>query len=291
MIAARLYGPGRLAVEEIETPRINENEVLVKVTAAAVCGTDLRMYRNGFAGVDESHPRVLGHEFGGVVAQVGKNVECFTEGMEVALAPNIGCGVCERCAAGNGHLCDAYTAFGINIDGAFAEYVKVPERAVKSGNLMATPKGLSAEDVALNEPLSCGGGGSFPRQTRKTIRRRESNHDGSVAGAAQAVQRYRAGNRHVPRRGAARVRNGYDGRQRCGRMRHSLSVPRCAKGFLRADGLRGQGELFWRLAKGQADRAVEYESCPLQAAHHNGDNAGKHLPFQKNIGIYWRRAD
>jgi len=161
MLAARLYGPGRLTVEEIETPRIGENEVLVKVTAAAVCGTDLRMYRNGYAGVDESHPRVLGHEFGGIIAQVGKNVECFAEGMEVALAPNIGCGACERCIAGNGHLCDAYTAFGINIDGAFAEYVKVPERAVKSGNLMAVPKGLSAEDVALNEPLSCAYNGAL----------------------------------------------------------------------------------------------------------------------------------
>ena len=161
MLAARLYGPRKLVIENINKPQINDNELLVKIKSAAVCGTDVRMYVNGYEGIDEKNPRVLGHEFGGVIDQVGKNVEHYREGMNVAIAPNMGCGICNRCVRGNGHLCDNYTAFGINMDGAFAEYVKVPEKAVKLGNLMETPRGLKAEDIALNEPLSCAYNGSL----------------------------------------------------------------------------------------------------------------------------------
>jgi L-iditol 2-dehydrogenase len=161
MLAARLYGPRKLVVEEIEKPVINDNEILLKIKSAAVCGTDIRMYQNGYGDISESNPRVLGHEFGGVIEKAGKNVEYYREGMEVALAPNIGCGICDKCVRGNGHLCDHYTAFGINMDGAFAEYVKVPEKAIRQGNLMEIPAGLKAEDVALNEPLSCAYNGSL----------------------------------------------------------------------------------------------------------------------------------
>lgn len=161
MLAARLYGPKKLVVEDIEKPTINENEILIKIKAAAVCGTDIRMYQNGYGDIGEHSPRVLGHEFGGVIDKVGSNVEFYKEGMEVALAPNIGCGICDKCVRGNGHLCDSYTAFGINMDGAFAEYVKVPEKAIRQGNLMELPAGLKAEDVALNEPLSCAYNGAL----------------------------------------------------------------------------------------------------------------------------------
>ena len=161
MLAARLYGPRKIVIENINKPQINENELLVKIKSAAICGTDVRMYINGYEGIDENNPRVLGHEFCGVVDEVGKNVEHYREGMDVAIAPNIGCGICDRCTCGNGHLCDNYTAFGINMDGAFAEYVKVPEKAIKFGNLMEAPKGLKAEVIALNEPLSCAYNGSL----------------------------------------------------------------------------------------------------------------------------------
>ena len=161
MLAARLYGPGKLVVENIEKPKINENEILIKIKSAAVCGTDIRMYKNGYGDISESNPRVLGHEFGGVIDEVGRGVEHYRPGMEIALAPNIGCGICDMCVGGNGHLCAKFTAFGINMDGAFAEYVKVPERAIRLGNLMELPPGLKSEDVALNEPLSCAYNGAL----------------------------------------------------------------------------------------------------------------------------------
>ena len=161
MLAARLYGPRKLVVEDIAIPEINQNEMLIKIKSAAICGTDIRMYQNGSGDISESNPRVLGHEFGGVIDKVGSNVEYYKEGMEVAVAPNIGCGICNKCIRGDGHLCEQYVAFGINMDGAFAEYVKVPEKAIRQGNVMEIPKGLKAEDVALNEPLSCAYNGSL----------------------------------------------------------------------------------------------------------------------------------
>ena len=155
MLAARLYGPMDLRVEEIPKPEINDDEILLKIESAALCGTDVRMYKNGYPGVDADHPRTLGHEFGGIIEKIGKHVEGFAVGMHVALAPNIGCGICDRCVRGDGHLCDAYQAFGVTMDGAFAEYVKVPFNAICQGNLTMVPEGVDAEEVALNEPLSC----------------------------------------------------------------------------------------------------------------------------------------
>ena len=155
MLALRLYGPGDLRLDEVPIPEINENEILLKTDAAAVCGTDIRMWQNGQKGVDAAHPLILGHEFAGTIVKVGKNVPFYEEGMQVGMQPNIGCGICDRCVDGKFHLCDDYRAFGINMDGAFAEYVKIPAEAVTRGNLMVLPKGVSAAEAAVTEPLSC----------------------------------------------------------------------------------------------------------------------------------------
>ena len=155
MRCLRLYGPNDIRIDEVPVPAISEDEVLLKTDAAAVCGTDIRMWVNGYRGVDEAHPLILGHEFAATVSRVGDKVPFFQTGMRVALAPNIGCGFCGRCTAGNFHLCDNYQAFGINMDGAFAEYIRVPAAAIAHGNLMALPEGVSPEEAAVNEPLSC----------------------------------------------------------------------------------------------------------------------------------------
>lgn len=155
MLALRLYGPKDIRLEEIPIPEINDDEILLKVDATAVCGTDVRMWQNGQKGVDAEHPLILGHEFAGTIVKVGKNVPFYKEGMQVAMQPNIGCGICDRCVDGKFHLCDEYRAFGINMDGAFAEYVKIPADAVTRGNLMVLPKGVSPAEAAVTEPLSC----------------------------------------------------------------------------------------------------------------------------------------
>ena len=155
MQALKLFGKNDIRLAEAPVPSISDNEILLKVDAAAVCGTDIRMWQNGYKGVDEAHPLILGHELAGTVAEAGKNITSFKKGERVALAPNIGCGICVRCVAGSPHLCDSYKAFGINMDGGFAEYTVVPEEAIRQGNLMALPEGVSPAEAALNEPLSC----------------------------------------------------------------------------------------------------------------------------------------
>ena len=155
MLSLRLYGKNDIRMDEIPVPEISSGEILLKTKAAAVCGTDLRMWGSGAKGADAEHPMILGHEFAGVIVKTGKDVQYYKEGMRVGMQPNIGCGFCDRCVAGNYHLCDAYTAFGINMDGAFAEYVRIPASAIARGNLMELPKGISFEEAALCEPLSC----------------------------------------------------------------------------------------------------------------------------------------
>jgi len=155
MKAAKLFGPNDIRVLDCPIPEINDNEILLKTKAAAICGTDLRMVGNGYKGVDEAHPLVLGHEIVGIIEQVGKNVKGYTKGMRVAIAPNIGCGICDWCVSGDTHLCPEYTAFGINMDGGFAEYVRVPQNAITQGNIMILDDSMPLDAAALVEPASC----------------------------------------------------------------------------------------------------------------------------------------
>ena len=155
MFAARMYNKNDIRVEQIPIPAIKSMEILLKVKAVAVCGTDIRMYRNGYPGITEETPRVLGHELAGIIEQVGAEVEGYEIGQKVAVAPNMGCGICIQCVAGNGHLCPDYKALGINIDGGFAEYVMIPSRAVASGNVMPLAPHVSFAEAAVNEALSC----------------------------------------------------------------------------------------------------------------------------------------
>ena len=155
MKAAKLFGPNDIRVLDCAIPEITDNEILLKTKAAAICGTDLRMIGNGYKGVDAEHPLTLGHEIAGIIEEVGKNVKGYGKGMRVAIAPNIGCGICDWCTSGDTHLCPDYTAFGINMDGGFAEYVRIPGNAITQGNIMILDESMSLEAAALIEPASC----------------------------------------------------------------------------------------------------------------------------------------
>jgi len=155
MKAARLYGQGDIRVEEIKIPEINEDEVLLKVKAAYICGTDVRFFKNGKPGIDADNPRVLGHEFSGIIDKVGSKVSGYIPGMRVAVAPNYGCGVCDICIGGNTQMCDSANALGVSVDGGFAEYVKIPANAVRQGNITPISDNTGFEEAALAEPLSC----------------------------------------------------------------------------------------------------------------------------------------
>lgn len=155
MLAAYLYGPKDLRLKEVPIPEINDNEILLKVKSTAICGTDIRMINNGYKGITEETPRILGHEISGIIEKVGKNIKKYEIGMRVAVAPNMGCGVCDWCVSGNTHMCPDYRALGINLDGGFAEYVKIPEEACRQGNIVILSEHVTFDEAALNEPLSC----------------------------------------------------------------------------------------------------------------------------------------
>jgi L-iditol 2-dehydrogenase len=155
MKAARLYGKNDLRVVDVPKPDIGEDEMLVRVRAATVCGTDLRMYANGAAGVDENHPLTLCHEFAGTIEKLGKDVRRYEEGQRVSVAPNIGCGVCDACVSGDSHHCKELKAFGVHIDGAFAEFVKIPAAAIRNGNVTPIADSVSFAAAAANEAFAC----------------------------------------------------------------------------------------------------------------------------------------
>lgn len=155
MLAVRLHGRDDLRVEESPFPEPGPGEVTIRVKAAAVCGTDLRALRSGLAGTGPDSPRILGHEVAGEVAAVGEGVRGFQPGQRVAVAPNIGCGLCPLCADGKVHLCPSLTAVGIHLDGGFAEYVRIPAAGVAHGNIVPLPGHLSYAQAALVEPLAC----------------------------------------------------------------------------------------------------------------------------------------
>ena len=155
MKAARLYGKNDLRVVDVPVPEIADGELLLRVKAATVCGTDLRMYANGAAGVDADHPLTLCHEFSGTIEKIGGGVKSYTPGQRVSVAPNTGCGVCDACVAGNGHLCKDLRAFGVHIDGGFAEFVRIPADAVAHGNVTPLDDKVSFEAAAASEAFAC----------------------------------------------------------------------------------------------------------------------------------------
>lgn len=155
MKAAYYYAPGMIKVEEVPIPATKENEMLLRVRSCSVCGTDLRIYQHGHFKIPQGERRVLGHEIAGDIVMVGSLVAGFKTGMRVTVPPNIGCGVCEFCRDGYNNMCQNYEAFGVSIDGGFQEYMRIPDIAIRGGNIFPIPDHLSYREAALVEPLSC----------------------------------------------------------------------------------------------------------------------------------------
>lgn len=155
MKAAVFKGVETVTLDERDRPRVRSDEVLVKVQAASICGTDLKIVRGGHFRVRPDETRVLGHELAGDIVEVGDHVAHWKVGQRVSIVPNIGCGHCAMCHRGLNNMCPDYDAFGINIDGGFQQYMVVTPAAIYGGNLFELPDALDYETAALVEPLSC----------------------------------------------------------------------------------------------------------------------------------------
>jgi L-iditol 2-dehydrogenase len=154
MLAAVFHGPGELEVTEIERPEIGPDEVLVKIGANTVCGTDVRILRGEKTkGIDRN--TVLGHELAGHVAEVGRKVQGYEVGAPVAMAPVIPCRRCYFCRRDMENMCPNARIVGYVVDGGLGEYMRVPADALEAGNLFAAQRDLPSEYLSLAEPLSC----------------------------------------------------------------------------------------------------------------------------------------
>ena len=155
MLAAVYDGSPEIRLMEKDVPPLGPQDALLKVAACGLCGTDLRILRAGHRRIAPGTQRILGHELSGEIVAVGAEVKWPAVGMRVAVAPNMGCGHCEQCLRGETQLCPDYLSFGVGLDGAFAEYMRIPHAGIYQGNVLAIPDTVSDEAAALNEPLAC----------------------------------------------------------------------------------------------------------------------------------------
>jgi L-iditol 2-dehydrogenase len=146
MKASRLHGARDLRLEDVAEPVLAPGEALIRVRAMGVCGSDLHLYKGDRV---IPYPHILGHEFAGDIVQVGANVSHLQAGQRVTSEPNFWCGNCVYCLAGDQNLCLSRIPLGVDIDGAQAEYVKVPARFV-----WTLPDSVSYTQGALVEPLT-----------------------------------------------------------------------------------------------------------------------------------------
>ena len=146
MKAVVLSAVNALVIADVEKPRPGTKECLVKVLACGICGTDRHIYHGEYP---STKPVILGHEFGGVIEEVGPSSK-FKVGQVVSVDPNIVCGKCVDCQAGRTAFCPKLTALGVNINGGLAEYVLTPDTQI-----YPVSDGLNPLHLAFIEPLAC----------------------------------------------------------------------------------------------------------------------------------------
>ena len=151
MWAIRKRGPAPgLALDEVPVPVPLDDEVLVEVEAASVCGTDLHIFRwDAWARHRISPPLTLGHEFAGTVRALGRNVRHVEEGDYVSAESHVTCGACYHCRTGRAHMCQQTQILGVDRNGAFAQYVAVPESVIWQNDRSKLPP----EIATLQEPF------------------------------------------------------------------------------------------------------------------------------------------
>ncbi|MBW1998127.1 MAG: alcohol dehydrogenase catalytic domain-containing protein, partial [Deltaproteobacteria bacterium] len=149
MRVAMYYSNRDVRIEEMEVPTIGPGEILLKVVASGICGSDvMEWYRR------DKVPLVLGHEVSGEVVSVGEGVEKFKTGDRVAATHHVPCNTCHYCLNGHHTVCDTLLR-GTHFDpGGFAEYIRIPAINVDRG-VFHIPEAISFEEASFMEPLAC----------------------------------------------------------------------------------------------------------------------------------------
>lgn len=152
MKALVFHEPERIAVEDVNEPSPGPGEVVLDVAAAAICHSDIRVFR----GQKHARPGVIpGHEIAGVVAEAGAGVTGVQPGDRIVVCPIVPCGHCSLCLSGRRHRCPERATLGYDDNGGLAERLLVPAPIVSYGHLLPVPAGLSLDRACLTEPLAC----------------------------------------------------------------------------------------------------------------------------------------
>ncbi len=148
MKAVQIVKPGELKLIDIEKPVLDEeNNVIVKMTAAGICGSDVGIYHGTNAAA--TYPRIIGHEMVGVVAKTGASVQKLKVGDRVIVNQVTSCGHCYPCRKGRGNVCDHLKVRGVHIDGGYREFIAVPE-----ADCYILPDSISDRDAVMIEPTT-----------------------------------------------------------------------------------------------------------------------------------------
>jgi len=150
MKAAVFEGIGNVSVKSVPDPQVEPGGVILKVEACTICGTDIRIFRNGHKKV--SFPWILGHEVCGTVVEAGKGANVAI-GERVAVMPGAHCGNCVYCVNGRRHQCALKKSIGYQLPGGFAEYIALPPEFVTHKMLVAVPEGVASKHAAIMEPI------------------------------------------------------------------------------------------------------------------------------------------
>jgi len=152
--AAIFQGPQKIQVVEWPKPICEDSEILIKVHYCAICGTDVRTFFYGHNKVIP--PAIIGHEISGEIIEIGKNVKTeLTLGQKIVPVTSIGCGICYLCKRNLFNLCPETKALGYFYSGGFAEYMVIPETAIKQKAYIILPENVSTLNASIIEPLSC----------------------------------------------------------------------------------------------------------------------------------------
>lgn len=136
-------------MEEVPMPGVRPNDVLIKIRKAAICGTDLHIYKwDEWAKKTIKTPVIIGHEYMGTVVEVGSEVDRVKVGERVTVEGHISCGFCRNCRRGRQHICDHTVGIGVHRDGGFAEYISVPDK-----NVLHPDVSIPDEIMAIMDPL------------------------------------------------------------------------------------------------------------------------------------------
>lgn len=154
MKAVLLNAPGDYRVTDVPDPDVGDGDILIRVRAATLCGTDLRIL-SGRKKKGVRFPSVIGHEFAGDILKTGPAVAGFKPGDRIAADPVVPCRSCAYCRTGMENVCLNRRAIGYEFDGAFAELLRIPAAALEAGNIRKLPDSLSYAAGALIEPLAC----------------------------------------------------------------------------------------------------------------------------------------